>query len=95
MVGRGIDQVLPHQSDPLLHERAMSSALHYVELAERANGPIPRPVDFTYVWGDALTELERMSPDVRIVNLETPSRAATTGCRRGSTIGCIPRTSRA
>jgi poly-gamma-glutamate synthesis protein (capsule biosynthesis protein) len=71
MAGRGIDQVLPHQSDPLLHERAMSSALHYVELAERANGPIPRPVDFAYVWGDALTELERMSPDVRIVNLET------------------------
>jgi poly-gamma-glutamate synthesis protein (capsule biosynthesis protein) len=71
MAGRGIDQVLPHPSDPLLHEGYMSSALRYVELAERANGPIPRPVDFVYVWGDALTELERMHPDVRIVNLET------------------------
>ena len=71
MAGRGIDQVLPHPSDPLLHEGYMSSALHYVELAEQANGPIPRPVDFAYVWGDALTELERMSPAVRIVNLET------------------------
>jgi poly-gamma-glutamate synthesis protein (capsule biosynthesis protein) len=49
----------------------MSSALHYVELAEEANGAIPRPVDFAYVWGDALAELERMGPDVRIVNLET------------------------
>jgi len=28
-------------------------------------------VDFAYVWGDALTELERMNPAVRIVNLET------------------------
>jgi poly-gamma-glutamate synthesis protein (capsule biosynthesis protein) len=71
MTGRGIDQVLPHPSHPLLHEGFMSSALHYVELAERTAGPIPRPVDFAYVWGDALTELERMSPDVRIVNLET------------------------
>ena len=71
MTGRGIDQVLPHPSDPLLHEGYASSALRYVELAERANGPIPRPVDFAYVWGDALTELERRRPDVRIVNLET------------------------
>jgi poly-gamma-glutamate synthesis protein (capsule biosynthesis protein) len=43
----------------------------YVELAEQANGPIPRPVDFAYVWGDALEELASRRPDVRIVNLET------------------------
>ena len=42
-----------------------------MELAERVNGPIPRPVDFSYVWGDALAELERRAPDVRIINLET------------------------
>jgi poly-gamma-glutamate synthesis protein (capsule biosynthesis protein) len=71
MLGRGIDQVLPYPSDPRLHEAYMSSALGYVELAEQANGPIPRPVDFAYVWGDALSEFERMRPDVRIVNLET------------------------
>jgi hypothetical protein len=29
MAGRGIDQVLPHPSDPLLHEGYMSSALDY------------------------------------------------------------------
>lgn len=71
MVGRGIDQVLPHPSDPLLHEEYARSALRYVELAEHENGRISRPVDYRYVWGDALTELEHMSPDVRIVNLET------------------------
>jgi poly-gamma-glutamate synthesis protein (capsule biosynthesis protein) len=71
MTGRGIDQVLPHPSDPILHEDYASSALRYVELAERASGPIPSPVDFTYVWGDALAELERRRPDVRIINLET------------------------
>ncbi len=71
MVGRGIDQVLPHPSDPKLYEPYVASAVDYVELAERANGPIPRPVDFTYVWGDGLTELDRRRPDIRVVNLET------------------------
>ena len=49
----------------------MRSAVGYVKLAETANGPIARPASFAYVWGDALTELERARPDVRIVNLET------------------------
>jgi poly-gamma-glutamate synthesis protein (capsule biosynthesis protein) len=71
MTGRGIDQILPHPAPPQLHERYMDSALGYVELAERAYGPIQRPVDFSYVWGDALEEWERAKPDVRIVNLET------------------------
>ena len=71
MTGRGIDQVLPHPSDPLIHEPYMQSATGYVELAEQANGPIPKPVDFAYIWGDALEELERVAPDVRLINLET------------------------
>jgi poly-gamma-glutamate capsule biosynthesis protein CapA/YwtB (metallophosphatase superfamily) len=71
MSGRGIDQVLPHPGDPALHERYMTSARDYVALAERANGAFPRPVDFAYVWGNALGEWARMRPDVRIVNLET------------------------
>jgi poly-gamma-glutamate synthesis protein (capsule biosynthesis protein) len=49
----------------------MQSALGYVDLAEQVNGPIPRPVDFPYIWGDALGELERAAPDLRIINLET------------------------
>jgi poly-gamma-glutamate synthesis protein (capsule biosynthesis protein) len=71
MTGRGIDQVLPHPGDPVLHEGYATSALDYVTLAERANGPIPRPAEFAYVWGDALTEWARIAPDLRIVNLET------------------------
>ncbi|MEJ2761447.1 MAG: CapA family protein [Gammaproteobacteria bacterium] len=71
MTGRGMDQVLPHPSDPRLFEPAVSSALDYVELAERANGPIPKPVAFDYPWGDALEELKRRRPDKRIINLET------------------------
>jgi poly-gamma-glutamate synthesis protein (capsule biosynthesis protein) len=71
MTGRGIDQVLPHPSDPRLCEPYLTSAVAYVKLAERANGPIPKPVDFSYVWGAALEELRRVRPDARIINLET------------------------
>lgn len=71
MTGRGIDQVLPHPGDPRLHEPYVKTAITYVELAERANGPIPRPVEFAYIWGDALDELQRVRPDVRLINLET------------------------
>ncbi len=71
MTGRGLDQVLPHASDPTLHEPYLQSALQYVALAERANGPIEAPVAFSYPWGDALDELERVAPDARIINLET------------------------
>jgi len=71
MTGRGIDQILPHPSAPQLYEPYMRSALGYVELAESANGPIARPSDFAYVWGDALVELDHVRPAARIVNLET------------------------
>jgi poly-gamma-glutamate synthesis protein (capsule biosynthesis protein) len=71
MTGRGVDQVLPHPSRPGIHERYADSALQYVELAERVNGPIPRPVRFADVWGDALAVIAERSPDLRLVNLET------------------------
>jgi poly-gamma-glutamate capsule biosynthesis protein CapA/YwtB (metallophosphatase superfamily) len=71
MLGRGIDQILPHPGDPQLHEPWVSSATTYVELAESAHGPIPRPVDYAYVWGDALDTLRRIEPTARIINLET------------------------
>jgi len=71
MLGRGIDQVLPYPSDPRIYELALSSAKGYVKLAEKANGSILKPVSFSYVWGDALDELDRARPDARIVNLET------------------------
>lgn len=71
MTGRGIDQILPHPCAPQLFEEYIRSSVEYVRLAEEAHGPIARPVDFGYVWGDALAELERARPDARIVNLET------------------------
>lgn len=71
MTGRGIDQVLPHPSDPHLYESYVRDARRYVEIAEAVNDPIPRPVELSYIWGDALKELERVAPDVRIINLET------------------------
>jgi poly-gamma-glutamate synthesis protein (capsule biosynthesis protein) len=42
-----------------------------VEIAEKVNGSIPRSVDFSYIWGEALEELIRRAPDLRIINLET------------------------
>jgi poly-gamma-glutamate capsule biosynthesis protein CapA/YwtB (metallophosphatase superfamily) len=71
MLGRGIDQILPHPGDPRLYESYVKSAVTYVELAEKLNGPIPKPVSYEYVWGDALAELQRMQPHARIINLET------------------------
>ena len=71
MTGRGIDQVLPHPSEATLYEPFVKSAIEYVRIAERANGPIRAPVPFEYVWGDALEALAERQPDVRIINLET------------------------
>ena len=71
MTGRGVDQILPYPCDPRLHEPYMDSAIDYVRLAEQAVGPIPRAVDFSYVWGAALEELSHARPDARIINLET------------------------
>jgi poly-gamma-glutamate synthesis protein (capsule biosynthesis protein) len=77
MLGRGIDQILPYPCEPGLHERSVRSAARYVELAERLNGPIPRVADFTYVWGDALAELEHRHPDLWLINLETSITTST------------------
>jgi len=71
MTGRGIDQALPHPGNPQLHEPSVREASEYVELAERASGPLPRPLDFRYIWGDAIEEFERKKPHAKIINLET------------------------
>jgi len=71
MTGRAVDQILPHPSDPQLHEPYVSDAREYLGLAESASGPIPNPVAFDYIWGDLLPELATRRPRARIVNLET------------------------
>jgi poly-gamma-glutamate synthesis protein (capsule biosynthesis protein) len=71
MLGRGIDQVLPHPGDPRLFEDYVTSADAYVRLAERANGPVRPPLAFDALWGDALAAVARRPVDFRVVNLET------------------------
>ncbi|HJS90777.1 MAG TPA: CapA family protein [Steroidobacteraceae bacterium] len=71
MIGRGIDQILPTPGDPRLFERWARSAMDYVQLAERASGPIPRRAAFDYVWGEASEIWSQEKPDARIINLET------------------------
>lgn len=71
MTGRGIDQVLPHPCSPQINEPYVRDARRYVDLAEEANGVIPQPVGFSYIWGDALDILKRNVPDARVINLET------------------------
>lgn len=71
MTGRGVDQILPNPCAPRIHESYVKDARGYVALTEQASGPIAYPVDYSYIWGDALDELELVDPDVCIINLET------------------------
>jgi len=96
MTGRAIDQILPHPSRPALHESYMHDARGYLVLAERANGDIPHPAPFAYIWGNALAELERRRPALRIVNLETSVTRSDTPWPKGinyrmhpDNIGCL------
>lgn len=71
MTGRGIDQALPCPGDPALHQSNGRNAVDYFKFAENTNGPIPRPVDYSYIWGDAIEIFEKNAPDLKIINLET------------------------
>jgi poly-gamma-glutamate capsule biosynthesis protein CapA/YwtB (metallophosphatase superfamily) len=71
MLGRGVDQVLPHPGEPTLRERAVHDARTYVALAAEVNGSIPAPVDWSWPWGDALELFTHLDCDARIVNVET------------------------
>jgi poly-gamma-glutamate capsule biosynthesis protein CapA/YwtB (metallophosphatase superfamily) len=71
MLGRGVDQVLPHPGNPALYEQMVRDARTYVDLAVRKNGQIPQPVDWSWPWGDAVQLLAETGCDARIINLET------------------------
>jgi poly-gamma-glutamate capsule biosynthesis protein CapA/YwtB (metallophosphatase superfamily) len=71
MTGRGIDQILQFTSDPELHESYIKNAKRYVELAERKSGLISQPVNYEYIWGDALEVIDTINPALKILNLET------------------------
>ena len=96
MTGRGIDQILPHPSEPTLYEPYINSACSYVELAERVSGPIARPVDSAYVWGDGLAEIAEQAPDLRVINLETSITTSESSLPKGinyrmhpANVGCL------
>jgi poly-gamma-glutamate synthesis protein (capsule biosynthesis protein) len=78
MTGRGIDQLLAHPGEPTLHEALVRDAREYLRGVEQRHGALPRAVDDTYIWGDALEVIERAGVDWRIANLET---AVTTGAQ--------------
>ena len=67
MTARGIDQALPYPGDARLYEPCVENASEYVRLAEQANGPLPRPVDFSYIWGDTLEVFQREKPRAKII----------------------------
>jgi poly-gamma-glutamate capsule biosynthesis protein CapA/YwtB (metallophosphatase superfamily) len=71
MLGRGIDQILPHPSVPRIFESYVKDARDYILLAEQMNGKILYPVPFDYIWGDALGIWRQEKPDIKIINLET------------------------
>lgn len=71
MIGRGVDQLFDPHCLPPLHEPFVTDARAYVALAENKNGPIPRPTNHAFVWGDALQDIAGEHPDFRVVNLET------------------------
>ncbi|MFJ7068118.1 CapA family protein [Streptomyces sp. NPDC101115] len=71
MLGRGVDQILPHPLDPVLPERYVRDARDYVTLAEAVSGPVPRQAAPDYPWGEALALLDAAGPAARVVNLET------------------------
>ncbi|MEU4429952.1 CapA family protein [Nocardia rhamnosiphila] len=71
MLGRGVDQILPHPGAPELREPWVRDARRYVELAEWAHGSLPRPCGYDWVWGEVPGLLDELAPEVRLVNLET------------------------
>ena len=91
MTGRAIDQILPYPSNPRIHEPYVKDARKYLEIAEGKNGPIPKPVSFDYIWGNALKHLTKLAPDLRIINLETSITSSEDFWRKGINYRMNPR----
>jgi len=73
MLGRGVDQILPHPGNPAIYVSGdgITDANAYVRAAEQRHGAIPAGRGFDYVWGDARSVFARFAPDLRLINLET------------------------
>lgn len=73
MLGRGVDQILPHPGNPAIYvsQTGITDANVYVRAAEQRHGAIPAGRGFDYVWGDVLPMFASFAPDLRLINLET------------------------
>ncbi|MBZ9728709.1 CapA family protein [Salegentibacter sp. JZCK2] len=71
MTGRGVDQALPNSVNPVLYESYIKDARDYLKLAERESGKIDTPLNYDYIWGDALKVWKQESPRFLLINLET------------------------
>ena len=78
MIGRGIDMIQKHSCDSDIYETVCKTSNEYVNLAERANGTIPRNVIPSYIFGDSLSDSSRESPNISIINLETSITTSST-----------------
>ena len=91
MTGRGVDQIMRHPSDPKLFEDYIKTATGYVDLVEAIHGPIHKPVQSDYIWGDALEWLRHAEVDARIINLETSVTYSRTSWPKGVNYKMNPR----
>jgi poly-gamma-glutamate capsule biosynthesis protein CapA/YwtB (metallophosphatase superfamily) len=68
-----LTRFLPHAGDPVLYEpvgqRCAELTCDWPSDAHADR--FLRSVDFRYIWGDVLEELDHIGPDLRLINLET------------------------
>ncbi|MGZ3712348.1 MAG: CapA family protein [Bdellovibrionota bacterium] len=91
MTGRGIDQILSHPNPPEIFEPYVQDARDYIKISEQVSGAIPFPVKDSYIWGDALAEFDRLSPDLKLINLETAITSAEEPYAKGINYRMHPR----
>jgi poly-gamma-glutamate capsule biosynthesis protein CapA/YwtB (metallophosphatase superfamily) len=66
MLGRAVDQILPHKSDPRLYESSVKDARDYLPSSLKK-----RTVSYQYPWGDLLDDPRFIQSDLKLINLET------------------------
>ncbi len=70
MLGRALDALMPHPSDPRLLEGSSASPEAHLLRIGSAYGHRKRPIAPEEVWSDLLAELGWRKPDLRLINLE-------------------------
>lgn len=70
MLGRALDALMPHPSDPRPLEGSTSSPKAHLSLIESARGKMMRPLAPESVWNDLLPDLRSTQIDLRLINLE-------------------------